>query len=275
MHHISVKGDLHRRSSLDFRSSSGLRRLPIRRPWPLHYLLHHRYYNQPEHQQSTRDRHPLSIKQSVKSTRSARRTPRLFSPTAGWPASTYVGFGRHLATGVILSDSIVSRRSSRSAGFGCSISAVVPDLGKRQPSSRLSGNVDTNRLGIAGHSLGGATTMMVASRDARIKAAVALDPVNRPQPVRRGHLGLSNRVPRLPPRWGVWVRRRRRATRTPTIHDLSGRRSHPQAKYVVANASHCDFMDADIHSRRLGVRCSAGYRPVRTGRRSRVRRLRG
>ena len=44
------------------------------------------------------------------------------------------------------------------------------------PASMFYGRIAVNRLGVVGHSLGGATTLMVAARDSRIKAAVALDP---------------------------------------------------------------------------------------------------
>ena len=48
------------------------------------------------------------------------------------------------------------------------------------PDSLLHGMIDPDRLGIVGHSLGGLTTLVVAARDARVQAAVALDPVNPP-----------------------------------------------------------------------------------------------
>lgn len=45
------------------------------------------------------------------------------------------------------------------------------------PGSFLYHKVDTNRLGLAGHSFGGATVLAVGAQDARVKAIVALDPV--------------------------------------------------------------------------------------------------
>jgi len=45
------------------------------------------------------------------------------------------------------------------------------------PGSFLYQKVDVTRLAMAGHSLGGATALAVAARDARVKAVVALDPV--------------------------------------------------------------------------------------------------
>ncbi len=45
------------------------------------------------------------------------------------------------------------------------------------PGSFLYQRVDTERLAVAGHSFGGATSVMVAARDPRVKAVVAMDPV--------------------------------------------------------------------------------------------------
>lgn len=45
------------------------------------------------------------------------------------------------------------------------------------PSSFLYQKVDVNRLGLAGHSFGGATVLAVGAQDPRVKAIVALDPV--------------------------------------------------------------------------------------------------
>ena len=61
------------------------------------------------------------------------------------------------------------------------------------PTSRFYQKIDASRLGIAGHSLGGATTMMVAARDERVKAAVGLDTGESTGFTGRGHLGLSDR----------------------------------------------------------------------------------
>lgn len=42
----------------------------------------------------------------------------------------------------------------------------------------LAGRVDRDRIGVAGHSLGGKVALLAATRDARIKAAFLLDPVD-------------------------------------------------------------------------------------------------
>ena len=45
------------------------------------------------------------------------------------------------------------------------------------PGSFLYQRVDANRLAVAGHSFGGATVLMVAARDPRVKAVLSMDPV--------------------------------------------------------------------------------------------------
>jgi pimeloyl-ACP methyl ester carboxylesterase len=43
---------------------------------------------------------------------------------------------------------------------------------------RVSGRVDLTRLGLAGHSLGGKISILVAAQDARVKALLGIDPVD-------------------------------------------------------------------------------------------------
>ena len=52
-----------------------------------------------------------------------------------------------------------------------------------QDAARVAGRVDANRIGAAGHSLGGKISFLVAEADARIKAAFGIDPVNSPPPL--------------------------------------------------------------------------------------------
>jgi predicted dienelactone hydrolase len=103
--------------------------------------------------------------------------------------------------------------------------------------------IDVQRFGVLGHSLGGLTSLMVASRDARVKAAVALDPVNPPA---------SAMTP-----WDY-------ATEAPNIKvattivgappqlcnsSANYREMYPavgadhKAQWVITNGNHCDFVD--------------------------------
>src|SRR5947207_293413 len=50
------------------------------------------------------------------------------------------------------------------------------DAGGGPPSSPVFGLLDLTRLGVMGHSYGGATTLIVSARDPRVKAAVSLEP---------------------------------------------------------------------------------------------------
>ena len=51
-----------------------------------------------------------------------------------------------------------------------------------QDAARVTGRVDASRLGVAGHSLGGKISFLVAEADARVKAAFGIDPVNSAPP---------------------------------------------------------------------------------------------
>jgi predicted dienelactone hydrolase len=107
----------------------------------------------------------------------------------------------------------------------------------------LAGMVDSGRLGMIGHSLGGLTTLAAAARDERIKAAVALDPVNPPV-----FLGMSA--------WDAEVEGAEVTAPTlvmgapaqtcnyfasyESMFPLLG--AQHRAKLVVTGAHHCDFM---------------------------------
>ncbi len=56
--------------------------------------------------------------------------------------------------------------------------ATIDELARADgdPASPVFGQLDMGRLGVIGHSYGGATTLITAARDPRVKAAVALEP---------------------------------------------------------------------------------------------------
>ncbi len=167
--------------------------------------------------------------------------------------STYPGNGRHLASwGYIVaipsfpSEDVEVRASDVQYLFS------YLEAENANPGSRFFRQMDTSRLGMAGHSLGGVSTMMVAARDSRIKAGVALDPAYRPPFVGSGwdpnkdalHITVPLAVIGAPTQTcnadGVYN----------DIYPLVG--SYHKAKLVIANGSHCDFMDTDNSLARAG-----------------------
>ena len=93
----------------------------------------------------------------------------------------YPGNGQQLASWgyvVAMPDLPVSRLSVRVADARFVLTYLERESASAD--SFLTGMVDPDRLGMVGHSLGGLTTLAAAARDGRIKAAVALDPVNPP-----------------------------------------------------------------------------------------------
>jgi len=180
----------------------------------------------------------------------------------GWMASksTYVGFGRHLATWgyiVAIPSFPDDHLEVRASDVQYLLSYLISE--NANSSSRFFHKIDTNRLGIAGHSLGGATTMMVASRDARIKAAVALDPVNPPSSLGVGTWDYQTEAPEITAPLGVLGAPSQTCNTNAnynTTYPVVG--ATHKAKYVVANASHCDFMDPDNSLELIGCALFCG-----------------
>lgn len=127
------------------------------------------------------------------------------------------------------------------------------------PASPLHGMIDSGRLGITGHSLGGLTAMVVAARDSRVRAAVALDPTN-PDPIigidpwdyaaEAGNATAPLLVLGAPPQLC-----NSNANYAP-MYECVG--SAHRAKVVIAEASHCDFMVTDQALHILGCSILCG-----------------
>lgn len=114
------------------------------------------------------------------------------------------------------------------------------------PASFLYHKVDTDWLAVAGHSFGGATVLALAARDARVKAAVALDPVY--------HQGGPGSNPEI---WdpdvegpeitaptcilGAPSSTCNSASDYAEIYPFVG--ATHKASFLIVGASHCDFMD--------------------------------
>lgn len=106
--------------------------------------------------------------------------------------------------------------------------------------------VDTSRLAVAGHSLGGTTTMITAARDQRVKAAVALDPVNPADFMSGGAWDFEEEAPNISAPLAVIGAPSQFCNYFANYNDMYPEvGSCHKAKYVLANGSHCDFVHTD------------------------------
>jgi pimeloyl-ACP methyl ester carboxylesterase len=157
----------------------------------------------------------------------------------------YAGNGRHLASwGYVVAipnlpdEDAEIRASDVEHMFSC-LEALHAD-----ESSRFFQKIDVYRFGVVGHSLGGLTTMIVAARDARIKAAVALDPVNPPDVWWKGNWNHRAEGPGLSAPLAVIAAPAQRCNLFAGYRKMYGTAgSAHKAQYVLVNGSHCDYMD--------------------------------
>ena len=114
-------------------------------------------------------------------------------------------------------------------------------------SSFLYKQVDLERFAVVGHSLGGATALAVAARDARIKAVVALDPVYHARTIMGGEYPVWDPVVEGPTITvpasilGAPADACNSQADFEEIYPFVG--STHKASFVLANASHCAFAD--------------------------------
>ena len=113
-------------------------------------------------------------------------------------------------------------------------------------SSALYQRVDVERLAVAGHSLGGATVLALASRDTRVRAVVALDPVYHTGGPGGGEAlwDPAEDGPRIAVPTGILG-----APASDCNADADYARIYPEigathkASYTLVGGSHCDFND--------------------------------
>lgn len=111
--------------------------------------------------------------------------------------------------------------------------------------------IETDRFGLTGHSLGGLSTMMVAARDGRIKAAVALDPTNPPAFI--SNWDYEAEAPDITTPLvviGAPAQMCNNSANYNEMYTFVG--SNHKAKLVISSGSHCDFMDTDSFLHRFG-----------------------
>lgn len=160
--------------------------------------------------------------------------------------SFYSGNGRHLASWgyVVAIPAFPSEISEDRASDVLHLLSYLEGE-NANPASMLYGCIVVDKLGVLGHSLGGATALMVAARDSRVKAAVALDPGNLPSimgtPWDYVHEGPSISAPTA-----VLVSPSATCNRNIGCDDMyPSVGSDHKASWEITNGSHCDFMDTD------------------------------
>jgi len=160
--------------------------------------------------------------------------------------SSYPGDGEHLASwGYIVAMPNFPNENTAVRASDAQHVLDYLEAENTEPSSLFYGKIDAGRLGIAGHSLGGLTTVMVSARDTRIRAAVALDPVNPPDFVAM-EWDYETEAPQITAPVlviGAPAQYCNSFANYNDMYPLIG--SEHKAKIVLTNGSHCDFMLTD------------------------------
>jgi len=161
-----------------------------------------------------------------------------------WPL-LYSGNGQHLASrGYVVAipdfpDEDAELRASDARYMFSYLAAQTIDR-----DSRFCRQIDAKHFGVVGHSLGGLTALMVAARDVRVKAAVALDPVRPPAVWWKGSWDYRGEAPGITAPLAMIAAPAHRCNlfaRYQSLHATIG--AGHKAQYVLVNGSHCDYMD--------------------------------
>jgi hypothetical protein len=131
--------------------------------------------------------------------------------------------------------------------------------------SRIAGRIDKDRIGLAGHSLGGKISLMVAAKDPRIKALFAIDPVDSGFPQARTELGKIKLAPEIPLAYLGETISKTGSFMPCTPADsnyevLYGRSSSPAFSITFKDAAHNDFVDNFMSCMGCGF-CPGGTAP--------------
>ena len=170
----------------------------------------------------------------------------VFSPGTLAGSANYERNARHLASWgyiVVVPDVPNENIEVRASDVQYLISYVMAENTKVD--SLLYQIVDVDRLAVTGHSVGGLTAIVVASRDVRVKAVVALDPVN-PSPPAQCPWDHESEAPSISAPllvlgapsaiWNSFANYR-------DLYQAVG--SSHKAQIVISNGSHCDFHHTD------------------------------
>lgn len=109
------------------------------------------------------------------------------------------------------------------------------------------GRLDTTKLGLVGHSLGGTISLLVAASDPRVKAVFGLDPVDSNSVPARGEVGKIKLPPGVPLFYvGETISKGGGMPCAPADRNyevLFAASSSPAVALLVAGAAHNDFID--------------------------------
>jgi dienelactone hydrolase len=160
----------------------------------------------------------------------------------------YAGNGRYLASRgyIVAIPDFPDEDTEQRASVAGHLFSRLEDL-NADGDSRFFQQIDVARFGLVGHSLGGLTTLMVAARDVRVKAAVALDPVRPPHTPhiwRKGSWDYQAEAPGLTAPLAVIAAPAQRCNLFAAYRKMfAAAGSGHKAQYVLVNGSHCDYMD--------------------------------
>jgi dienelactone hydrolase len=158
--------------------------------------------------------------------------------------SGYVGYGEHLGSWgyiVAIPDFPTENREIRASDIQHLFSYLEAE--NSNGASPFFQMIDADRFGLAGHSLGGLGTLMVASRDARINmAGVPLDPADSPF----SSWDYAAESPNITAPLVVIAAPAQPCNNQAAYNDIYPHigATH-KAKFIVANGTHCDFMNTD------------------------------
>lgn len=111
------------------------------------------------------------------------------------PPAQYDSYTQHLATHGFLACTVdfvtglTPNHALWATDYRAAIDALI--LADADPSSPLFGKLDADRIGLAGHSLGGKLAVLAAKEDPRVKAIFGVDPVDSQEPDATALLPLS------------------------------------------------------------------------------------
>lgn len=135
------------------------------------------------------------VKLDCRSPGSANNPLVLFGHGFLIPPAQYDSYAQHLATHGFLACTVdfvtglTPNHALWATDYRSAIDALI--LANADPSSPLYGKLDAERIGLAGHSLGGKLAVLAAKEDPRVKAIFGVDPVDSQEPDATALLPLS------------------------------------------------------------------------------------
>lgn len=123
--------------------------------------------------------------------RAAPRPLVVISPGFTVDRKQYTNYGTRLATYGLVAVLQKSGNEFNHASYRDGTIELLAWLGAPTggDAARIKGRVDLNRVGLAGHSLGGKISILVAAQDTRVKALLGIDPVDANTPAALPEIG--------------------------------------------------------------------------------------